>query len=286
MYLDDIQKQINQRMNEQNNREISEFAGYSPFEMHQILHFTFGPVSPINVQKLSDFNYKKVPILNQVKYVMALIAKNGKIKLTNKEFLPTKIVSDIYNQGFLKDEHIEMGISKLYKETDSITVNLSRILLELAGLIKKRKGKISLTKKGEKTILDDFILLTTILDTFTGKFNWSYYDGYGENQIGQLGYGFSLILLSKFGKEKRFDSFYAKKYLNAFPQLLDSVESSFGTLENYSTRCYTTRTFERFLDYFGLIKIEREGKGLDSLKYITKTDLFDRLIIVEPPKVW
>lgn len=179
-----------------------------------------------------------------------------------------------------------MGISKLYKETDSITINLSRILPELAGLIKKRKGKISLTKNGKKSIHDNFLLWTNLLDAFATKFNWSYYDGYGENQIGQLGYGFSLILLSKFGKKKQLDSFYAEKYFNAFPQLLDAVEPSFGTFESYATRCYTIRTFERFLDYFGLIKIEREGKGLDSIKYITKTDLFDRLIIVEPPKVW
>jgi hypothetical protein len=269
-------------MSEQNNRSITEFEGYSPFEMHQILHFTFGEDSPIKLQKLNDSDYKKIPILNQVKYLIDLISKNGEIKLTNKGFLPTKVVSELYQQGFLKEEHIEKGISKLYKETDSMTVNLTRLLIELAGLIKKRTGKISLTKNGEKMMQDNFRLLKIILDTFTTKFNWAYYDGYGENQIGQLGYGFSLILISKFGKEKRLDSFYAKKYFNTYPQLLDSIEPTYGTLESYSTRCYSIRTFERFLDYFGLIQINEEGKGLDTIKYITKTDLFDRLIKVRP----
>jgi len=50
----------------------------------------------------------------------------------------------------MKEEYIEKGILKLYKETDSMSVNLSRILIELAGLIKKRKGKISLTKTEKK----------------------------------------------------------------------------------------------------------------------------------------
>ena len=281
MDLDDIQNHIDKARNEENNRSIPEFEGYSPFEMHQILHFTLGEDSPIKLQKLSDPDYKKIPILNLIKHLTDLIAKNGEIKLTNKGFLPTKIVSDLYQQGFMKEKHIEKGILKLYKETDSMSVNLSRILIELAGLIKKRKGKISLTKNGEKTIQDDFRLLATILETFTTKFNWAYYDGYGENQIGQLGYGFSLILLSKFGQEKRLDSFYAEKYFDAFPQLLDTVEPSFGTLGSYSTGCYSIRTFERFLDYFGLIKIDEEGKGFDSKKYITKTDLFDRLIKVQ-----
>ena len=282
MDLKDIQKQIEQVMSEQNNRSVPEFEGYSPFEMHKILHFTFAIDSPLRLQKLTDSDYKKIPILNQIKYLTDLIEKNGEIKLTNKGFLPTKIVSDLYEQGFLIDEHIKKGISKLYKETDSMTVNLTRILIELSGLTKKRNGKLSLTKSSKKTLEDNERLLRQIFLTFTNKFNWAYYDGYGENQIGQLGYGFSLILLSKYGQIKRLDSFYAEKYFIAYPKLLDSLEPTYGTLERYSTMCYSIRTFERFLDYFGLITIEEERQGFDSIKYITKTDLFDRLINVRP----
>ncbi|MDD2563455.1 MAG: hypothetical protein PHU27_04500 [Salinivirgaceae bacterium] len=282
MDLEELQKQIEKEMNEQNNRMVPDFEGYSPFEMHHILHFTFGANSPIQMQKLNDTDYKKIPILNQVKYLTDVIAKNGEIKLTNKGYLPTKIVSDLYNQGFMKEEHIENGISKLYKETDSITINLTRLLIELAGLVKKRTGKLSLTKNGEKLIHDDFQLLKTILEAFTLKFNWPYYDGYGDNQIGQLGYGFSLILLSKYGQEKRMDSFYAEKYFNAYPQLLNSIEPTYGTFESNSTRCYSIRTFDRFLDYFGLVEIHEEGKRFDYTKYVAKTALFDKLIKIRP----
>ncbi len=282
MDLKDIQRHIDQRMNEQNNRPIPEFEGYSPFEMHQILNFTFGPDCPVKLQRLADSDYKKIPLLNQIKYLTDLIDKNGEIKLTNKGFLPTKVVSDLYRKGFLKDELIEKGITKLYKESDSMTVNLTRILIELAKLSKKRNGKLSLTKSSKKILDDNFELLRLILLTFAKKFNWAYYDGYGENQIGQLGYGFSLILLSKYGQEKRLDSFYAEKYFKAYPQLLDSIEPTYGTVESYSTKCYSLRTFDRFLDYFGLIKINDQGKRLDSIKYITKTDLFDRLIKCTP----
>ncbi|ALO17257.1 hypothetical protein L21SP5_03657 [Salinivirga cyanobacteriivorans] len=282
MDLKDIQRHIDQEMNKQNNRSIPEFEGYSPLEMHKILHFTFAKDSPLEMQKLSNTDYKTIPILNQIKYLTDLIDKNGEIKLTNKGFLPTKIVSELYNQGFLKDEHIDKGISKLYKETDSMTVNLTRILIELAGLTKKRNGKISLTKSSQKILRDNEELLRQIFLTFTNKFNWAYYDGYGENQIGQLGYGFSLILLSKYGQTKLLDSYYAEKYFRAYPKLLDSLEPTYGTLEKYASRCYSIRIFDRFLDYFGLIRIEEEKKGLDSIKYITKTELFDRLIKVRP----
>ena len=282
MDLKDIQRNIDQVMNEQNNRPIADFEGYSPFEMHKILHFTFAIDSPLKLQKLSDTDYTKIPILNQIKYLTDLIDKNGEIKLTKQGFLPTKIVSELYSQGFLKDEYIEKGISKLYKETDSMTINLSRILLELAGFIKKRNGKLSLTKSSEKILGNNEELLRQIFLTITNKFNWAYYDGYGENQIGQLGYGFSLILLSKYGRERRLDSFYAERYFKAYPRLLDSIEPNYGTLERYSTNCYSVRTFDRFLNYFGLINIEEERKGFDSIKYISKTDIYDRLIKCTP----
>jgi len=283
MDLKDIQKNIDIVMNEQNNRGIPEFEGYSPFEMHQILHFTFESNSPISVQKISDIDYKRIPILNQVKYFMKLISDNGYIRLTAKGFLPTKIVKDIYNQGYLEEVLFKSRISKLYKERDSMTVNFTRILTELSGLIKKRNGKLSLTKKGEKTISDDYKLFDLIFKTITTKFNWAYYDGYGDDQIGQLGFGFSLILMSKYGKDEHLDQFYADKYFKAFPDLIESDSlTGFETGDRRSTKCYSLRTFDRFLVYFGLIKIKMAEKSWDSDKFIIKTQLFDKLIKVQP----
>ncbi len=282
MEFKDLQRYIDQMMNKQNNRLIPEFEGYSPNEMHKILHFTFETDSPIQLQKLTDDEYKKIPILNQIKYLTDVIDKIGELKLTKKGFLPTKIVSDVYQQGFLKDEHIEEGFQKLYKETDSMSIHLTRILIELGGLARRRNGKLYLPKNAKRILGDNFELLRLIITTFATKFNWAYFDGYGENQVGQLGYGFSLILLSKYGHERQPDSFYAERYFKAYPQLLDSLEPKYGTIEHYSAHCYSIRTFNRFLDYFGLINIDNQGNVLDSITYISKTDLFDRLIKRKP----
>ncbi len=282
MDLKDLQRNIDAAMHEQNNRGIPDFEGYSPTEMHQILNFAFGSNCPVQLQKLSASDYLRIPMFNQIKYLTSLIAQNGEIKLTNKGFLPTKIVAELYSQGFIKDEQIESGISKLYKETDSMTINLSRILIGLSGLAKKQNGKLSLTKASEKILPDNNELFRLIFITFASKFNWAYYDGYGDNNIGQLGYGYSLILLSNYGGTKRPDTFYAEKYFKAFPMLLKSITPTYRTLESYAADCYSVRTFERFLDYFGLISIDEVGKALNSQKYITKTDLFDKLIKCNP----
>jgi len=280
--LEEINKHFEKIMNIRNNLGLPDFEGYSPAEMQFILYDTFGENSPIQLMELTESDYKRIPILNQIKYLLQIIEDCTELKLTNKGFLPIRIVAEIYRQGFIKDEHIESGLSKLYKETDSITINLTRILIEISGLVKKRNNKLSLTKTGKSIIGNDFNLLTLIFQIFGNKFNWAYYDGYGENQIGQLGFGFSLILLNKYGSEKQIDSFYANKYLSAFPMLIEQIESSrFNSRESQASKCYSLRTFDRFLDFFGLIRIEAENKW-DADKFIIKTELFDELIKVRP----
>lgn len=266
-------------MHEQNNRSISEFERYSPFEMQYILYDTFGEKSPINLTEVTESDYKTIPILNQARFLIELLYKQGEIKLTPKGFLPTKIVSEMYSQGFLKEELIESGISKLCKESDSITITLTRILLELSGIVKKQNGKLSLTKNGKKSLDSSHKILYLILTAFGTKFNWAFFDRYGENNIGQLGFGFTLILLSKYGKDKKIDTFYADKYFRAFPSLIKSLENPrVETVERQeAVRCYSLRSFDRFLDYFGVINIEEE-KRLSSDKYISKTEIFDKLI--------
>ncbi|MEA2104426.1 MAG: hypothetical protein U9P79_07290 [Candidatus Cloacimonadota bacterium] len=283
--MDDIKKlqsHIDKIMNEQNNQGLPDFEGFSPIEMEYIINETFGKNCPIELLTLTELEYQRIPILNQIKYLLQHIENCGELKLTAKGFLPTKIVADIYSQRFIKDDMIESGISKLYKESDSMSINLTRILIEISGLVKKRNGKISLTKKGEKIYSNNFELLKLILETFGTKFNWAYYDGYGDNQIGQLGFGFSLILLSKYGFEKQLDHFYSNKYLKAFPKLIDNIQSSqFDTSKSQAGKCYSLRTFDRFLEYFGLVKIESKDR-IFADKYITKTELFDKLIKVRP----
>lgn len=284
MDFEELQRLVNQQMQAQNNQPIDDFQGYSPNEMQQILYHTFSESSPLQMNQLPETEYNKVPILNQIKYLAKLLQENGQIKLTNKGFLPTKIVADIYGQGFIKDYAIESKISKLYKETDSLSIHLTHILLEISGIAKKRKGVLSFTKSGEKLITNDDKLIRRLIDVFATKFNWAYFDAYEDNGIGQMGFGFSLILLAKYGDVSRLDNFYAEMYFQAFPHLLEDLVPTFKTLNEYAAICYSLRTFERFLSFFGVIDIEQKGTAFDRVTYITKTPLFDKLFTCIPPE--
>lgn len=275
--LEELQNNLNIYMQQQNNRSMPEFEGYSPYEMQRILYNTFDQYSLIKLKRLQEDDYKLIPIINQVKYLANIVSRAGEIKLTNKGFLPTKVVAELYNQGFMKEYYIEKGFLKLYKEMDSAGVHVTHVLLTLSGLVKKRNNKISLTKNGEKILSDDCELFRLILKTYVEKFNWAHLDYYGDNKVGQLGFGFSLILLNKYGNEKRIDTFYSQKYFNAYPTLLYNIsDNTYSPKERYAANCYSVRTFDRFLNFFGCITIEEERK-MDSKKYITKTEIFNKM---------
>ena len=281
MEHEELNGYLKQYFERQNNRPLPDFEGYSPYEMQRIFYFPLEDDCPVQLKRLDVSDYKKIPLLNQVKYLAGLIEKNGEIKLTKKGFLPTKIVKDIYSQGFIKDDRIEHFGYKLYKETDSPSIHLSKLLLEISHLTKKRYGKLTLTKKADKLLADDEALLKLLFITFGTKFNWGYFDGYEDENIGRLGFAFSLILVHKYGETKRTSAFYAKRYFKAFPNLFDNmVRPHYSTIERYAYDCYSIRTFDRFLGRFGIIKIEQEHFLDDT--YIVKNELFDKLIEVLP----
>lgn len=280
---DEMEKEIESIIHGYNRRGLSEFEGYSPEEMQMILYDTFGEHSPLHLNELTAEDYRHSPIFNQVRYLAEIIIRSGELKLTAKGYLPPKIVEELYAQGFLKEELIEYKMTTVFREFDLKTIDLARVLLELSGMIKKRHGKLSPTKAAEKILADDHACFRRIFTTYTDTFYWPYLDGYTENDIGKLGYGFSLILLSKYGDIKRSENFYSDRYFTAFPQLMDEVPMPvYGTVERQARQSYILRTFKRFLFYFGLVTLTGDKSFTDDL-HIQKTDLFVRLISCDPP---
>lgn len=275
-----MDKEIEKFINAFNAEAHADFDGLSPEQMHHIIYDPFGLKSPIAFQNLEKEDYLKIPMLNLVKYLTNHLQQKGELKLTKLGNLPTKMVSDLYQQGFIREDHIERGISKLYKESDSMSVSLSRILLELSGITKKRHGKLSLTKAGRKIVSNDQKLLELLFITFAQNFNWSYFDGYEDEHIGQMAMGFSLVLLFKYGDRPRPANFYAEKYFMAFPNLLLNIQPGYRSQQEYAAACYALRTFDRFLQYFNFIS--KSGSQFTPAKNteLTTTPLFKKFIQV------
>lgn len=264
---EDQNKELQKRINTHNKSGEEDFDGLSPEQMRGLQQDFPLHNSVLMMNKLAEVELQKCPLLVQIRFLIGKMKGGREIKLTKTGSLPTKLVTEIYNIGCLKNVRIEKGISKLSRESDAEEISITRILLEISSLIKIKNGKFSLTRKGEKYADDWNFLLKEILIVLFHKFNWAYYDWYGSEVIGRANPAFSLFLLKKYGNKQRSSHFYAEKYFKAFPQLLEQKESSF--------RCYALRTFERYFYFMGFVVVEKEG--ILEPAFVEKTEFLDQL---------
>ncbi len=284
--MENINKVFKEFIERSNNQGIDDFEGLSPVQMNNILYNSFEKDSIIRINPNADDS-----VLNQIgfsmltEYFLNLIQKQKELKLTNNGYLPVKIVEELYNTKFILEDLIESGFNKLSKEMDSMIITLLKIISDLANFTKIRKNKLSLTKKGHRILKKKRSdLLAVIFKTFCYKYNWAYFDGYGDNQTGQIGFGFTIFLLSKYGNRFYKSNFYAEKYLNAFPAVIDQFVTT-DYLDNSLMRiheCYSLRTFERFLKYFNLIEMTKNSSKFNAISKVKKSEIFDKVITVTP----
>ena len=187
-------------------------------------------------------------------------------------------MAELYDKRFLLNEHTGRGITKLWKEDDYIAIRSARLTAEIAGLVKKVSGKLTLTKTATKLLETNnrLQLFRQFFQAFTAKFLWSFNDGYPEQPIGQLGWAFSVIMLDKFGDQPQTVDFYADKYLKAFPKFITFFRPDYSTPERQFFRCYGVRTFDRFLLWFGFVTVDKQKIFLD-----LDTDKFKRTDLVK-----
>ena len=258
----DIYKQIEAEVLLRNNSPIADFENLSPVNFHYILYDTYNENSPVHFQKnINDETLDKVSLFRVFEDFIRIIDREKFIKLTPLGALPKKVMVELYDKKFIYDELIERGITKLWKEQDCIAISSTKIVTEIAGITKKVNGKMTLTKKGTTFLKleNRQAFFELFISTFADKFNWGFNDGYPEKPIGQIGWTFTIYLLGKYGQQFRKESFYAEKYLKALPDLLKEFQTDgFRTAEEQYSRCYSVRTFERFLEWFGIVEVDRK----------------------------
>jgi len=262
-----------------NNTPLEEFLGLSPIEVHHLLYDAFGDNSPVQLRNdIDDKTLDQIPLFRIIEEYLKIIQRDRHIKLTPLGALPKKVMVELYDKRFLPDEHIESGLTKLWKEHDCIAISSARLTAEFAGLVKKASGKLTLTKTATKLLQTNnrLQIFRKFFQAFTDKFLWSYNDSYPEQPIGQLGWALSVIMLDKFGDQPQTVDFYADKYLKAFPRFITFFRNSYSTPERQFFRCYGVRTFDRFFLWFGFVTVDQQNEYSD-----IDTDKFQRTDLVK-----
>jgi len=282
--LEELNAIAKQQMSQRNQRALDEFCGLSPDQMHDLLYKPFD--SPETVCFNVDVGSTRDTEIMQMFIPMAEAIGESGLKTTAKGNLPLKFCKSMAEQlRSTKDKEV-MGhrllIGGISSEVDLDILHCTRLVAQLAGLIRKYRGKFVLTRKC-KNMLDlrgygDIYL--ELFKAYTSKFNWGYRDGYPEAVIVQQSFLYSLFLLASFGDTPHPQQFYEDRFLAAFPMALEMFpERSFSSAEDEARRCYFLRTIDRFAVYFGLAELDVMTRKRYLEKYLVrKSALLDGFV--------
>jgi hypothetical protein len=265
---------------------LYDFDGLSPDAAYAFIFDALDPAeSPIAFSK--DVNPQLIESISLYRDVVAflhLLRIEQPLKLTQKGNLPLffcrkAVERDLVGpHGWWLKKHAFRG------EMDCDHVHMMNALTRAAGLTRKTHGKLSLTKRGEgylsgKKSLD---LYRRLFFTYVRRLNWAYEDSYEEASTIQGCFGFSVYLVAKYGAEHKGVGFYADKFASAFPFIMKEFRHSPSRDPREAfNRCYSLRTFERFLQRFGLVDVKEGEGGKAQAESVVKSDLFDQLIVLK-----
>lgn len=258
-----------------------DLLGLSPSEMRNFLYH------PFESDAIISWRYPKKtesPFMFLYQKLTSMLEGKG-LKATKKGNLPLKICKEIHAQYQSPFSYLRQ--SSIRTESEFVHLHTVRLVAQKSGLIKKQKGNFTLTQKAIKLQSKNAMgeLFHVLLRTYVEKFNWAYWDGYGDCEIIQYSAFFSLYALQLEGSVWRKPSYYAELFLRAFPTALNSFQENeyrFSAREEVS-RAFCLRFLERFSYLFGFIEIkeqESEAKGIFLKDYnVKKTPLLQDYIL-------
>lgn len=256
--LEEVQAFLDHHVQRQNRRPVDEFHGLSPEQMYRLLNFPFTTPALFRFPDVLE-TAPAAPILTLFSLLVEAIGEQG-LKPTARGNLPRKFCREsalTYWGEATYEEHTRFG--SINKEDDFPDLHVTRLVAELAGLVRKYKGRFILSRDGRKLLVGDGLaaVYPKLFRTYVGQLNWAYRDGYPELRFIQSAFLFTLYLLTQYGDTWKPHEFYEDSFLRAFPAVLDEVpQSQVFSPEEEVRACYTWRTLVHFAGFLGLATVE------------------------------
>jgi len=277
--IEEVQTFANAFMNAKNREPLDHFLGLSPEQMQRLLYRPQAEVTDIVTlnKYLSHEELMDIPVVKEVVYFLKRLSELQPLKATATGNLPRAFAQEIHDQF---PDHYEFP-HRIMSENEDWKLMSLRYILDLCGWCKKQNQRFSLTRNGQKLIdngfaADDFYHL---LEIYMRKFNWTSRDHYPELTIIQQAALFSCYLLHLKARAYTHTDDLSQYFIQAFPAAADTVPGSpFETPEKTVQGAFSVRFIERFGEYFGLVEVRREKKGLwQADRHVKITPLFEKI---------
>lgn len=256
--LEEAQTFLDQITQQQNRRQLDEFHGLSPEQMHQMLNFPFSSPGLVRFPEVLHAN-PGAPILTLFELLTDAIGEQG-LKPTAKGNLPRNFCREAALAYWGEPRYQEKArYGGINREEDFADLHVTRLVAELAGLIRKYKGRFILSRDCRRLLAGDGMsaIYPRLFRAYVEEFNWAYRDGYPELRFIQSAFLFTLYLLMRYGDISRSQVFYEDAFLGAFPRLLDEVPpSQVSSPDETVRRGYAWRALVHFAGFLGLATVE------------------------------
>lgn len=274
---------------EYNTRPQAELGGLSPDNLQELLDADWlSPESAIQIDdslKLNDLASSRT--LDDARLVLDLLAEQGRVKATPRKNLPRTFVAAFRERmrprGSAMEERdhgLERGPRTLNEE-DLWSLHMTRRLLELAGLVKLRKGVFSRTRRGERLTHAEAAgeLFVLLLSTLFLRMNLAYLDRAAPAPDFQHTIGFTLYQFDRVGDDWK----SAGELVDTL--VLPMVRDELPTSNYFDEPAFILEMrFLRQLEGFGMAEareLAREpGSALPRTEW-RKTELFGRVVTFE-----
>ena len=285
--LEEAQRFLEQITQQQNRRQLDEFHGLSPEQMHRMLNFPFTSPELVHFPEVLGLT-PAAPILALFELLTDAIGEQG-LKPTAKGNLPRNFCREAALTYWGEQQYQEnTRFGGINQEKDFADLHVTRLVAELAGLIRKYKGRFILSRDCRRLLAKDGIaaIYPRLFRAYVEEFNWAYRDGYPELRFMQSAFLFTLYLLTRYGDTWRPQAFYEDAFLGAFPMLLDEVPPSQVFSPDETVRsAYTWRSLVHFAGFLGLATVESASDEFLCREYRVKAQpLLDQFVQFQHPK--
>jgi hypothetical protein len=176
---DEIQAALNRRMDEMNATPQEELAGISPNKAADLIRGGFGETSPLRLSEtLTADELEGSAFLANARTFLNALLETGGTPATTAGNLKRVFVAEMLETMRFEDKYLDdlFRMNKVVNEHDVGTLHVLRVNLEVAGLLKLRKGHFSLTRKGKDLARPESVarLFAHLFRTYFGEFNIAY----------------------------------------------------------------------------------------------------------------
>ena len=282
--VEELRKSINEVVKRYNGTPDPNTAGLSKEQVAMLIYSDWeaeGSVLKLS-SKLTFEEVREIFFLKNCRRVLLALHEAGAIKATATGNFCRRFVVEIAKMMRTDDQDRIAGFllerGKAFNELDIWDLHIMRLILDLGGLLRLRKGKFYMTKKGKGLLEEEkagelFVLLFKV---FFQKFNLAYIDTYEEHEMIQDTIAYSFYGLSWALQDwKSVEEVYSNVLL---PMVRKNIPPSSG-IHRPELRLVVERILEPF-QQFGLLQsrnVRSEDKPFGQNEY-KKTPLFDRFI--------